>query len=73
MEEYLNKLLYNNLYSPDKNSDVDPHWSYADPDPKSLMNAYADPDAGQKNSTKLISNHLWRVKKKNIFKSAPKP
>ena len=26
-------------------SDVDPHWSYADPDPQNLINA--DPDRGQ--------------------------
>ena len=27
-------------------SDVDPHWSYADPDPQNLVDA--DPDLGQK-------------------------
>ena len=29
------------------NSDVDPHWLYADPDPQNLMNT--DQDPGQQN------------------------
>ena len=29
----------------DRTSDVDPHWSKADPDPQNLVNA--DPDSGQ--------------------------
>ena len=30
-------------------SDVDPQWSYADPDPQHLVNADSDPDQGQYN------------------------
>ena len=26
-----------------QSSDVDPHWSYADPDPQNMMNAESDP------------------------------
>ena len=34
------------IFTP-SNSDVDPHWFYADPDPQNLMNADPDPDPGQ--------------------------
>ena len=62
-----------NVQYSDTASDVDPHRSYADPDPQTLVNADPDPDLdpGQK-ITKSILNHLLKVKKKkNIFKSVP--
>ena len=54
-------------------SDLDPDWLYPDPDPQNLMNP--DPVRIQVNKiTKLISKHLFKVKKKIIiFKSEPKP
>ena len=49
-----------------KGINVDPHWSYADPDPQNLVNP--DPDSGQK-ITKFIKKKV--EKKKYIFKYVP--
>ena len=47
---------------PAEPSDVDPHWSYADPDPQNLVNADQD-----NKITKLISTHILKVKIKKLF------
>ena len=53
-------------------SDVDPHWSYADPDPQNLVNA--DPDPGwiqDKNHKIYFKQSIKRQEEKNIYKSVP--
>ena len=51
-------------------SDVDTHWSYADPDSQNLVNA--DPDQGRIQDNK-ITNFISKKKKYLFFKSVPKP
>ena len=56
-------------------SDLDPDWSYADPDPQNLINTDPGPGRIQVNKfPKLISTIFQKSReKKNIFTPAPKP
>ena len=49
-----NGSLFTHLLPYQKSSDVDPHWSYADPDPVRIQS---------NKITKFISNNLLKVKK----------
>ena len=49
---------------------MNPHGLY--PDPQNLMNKDLDPDPGQLNR-QIDFNPSFKSRKKNIFKSVPKP
>ena len=52
--------------------DVDPDWLNSDPDPQNLMNSDPDRDPVRiqvNKISKLISKHIFKVKKKFLFLS----
>ena len=59
-------------------SDVDPHWSYADPDPPNFMNAYPDPNPvpvriKDNQNHQIDFKPSFMSQKKNIFIYVHKP
>ena len=73
-------ILFNVMTPPTTVSyDVDPHWSYVDPDPQKLwMRIQIQNRIQIKSGSRTIKSPNWfqtinQVKKKNVFKFVPKP
>ena len=49
------------------NYDVDPHWSYADPDPQNLINMDPDPNQIRIQDNKITKVISFKSQEKNYF------